>query len=520
MDTLALFASAVAGRVVELRPSQHGVYADGTVLHLPDAAAEDLAAAVACQAALLAAGTFEPATMKRLVRAGDAPTVRFLGLEVVRACGGLADVLPRQIVADVHAYSIGVPVTSSPADSLAHALSKETLPAPPAWFGELRPREATFDPRTADGIRSDRDSFERPDRSITRRSALRRQLRARSGWRASERRASGEEITVVGRRSPHGSRVDGRGVDVGTVTMGGLQVRGRRYPEWDDHAGRYRDAWCTVAELDPALTDRPLSSSTDNRSLLRALARLGLRHALHPRETEGDDLDLSGLVEHRVDIMTGVSGVPRVHRAERRTEPDLAVLVLLDATGSTADDDGPLSVFEAQRALASALTTAFHELGQRVATHAFQTHGRHGVQLLHCKDFAEPWTARARHRLESLEPAGFTRLGAVVRHGTHLLTQDAGTRHRLMVVVGDGTVYDDGYDGRYAVADARRAIAEAATSGIACVGLSTAAPPDHPVWPSHASARAADPTALAQLALPLFAGALKQASRSARSHAV
>src|SRR5207244_34995 len=58
-----------------------------------------------------------------------------------------------------------------------------------------------------------------------------------------------------------GSRVVGQAgekarLSLVPVTLAPTEVdtvrgRGWSYPEWDVHAGRYRDRWCTVTELEP-----------------------------------------------------------------------------------------------------------------------------------------------------------------------------------------------------------------------------------------------------------------------------
>ena len=53
---------------------------------------------------------------------------------------------------------------------------------------------------------------------------------------------------------------------------------------------------------------------------------------------------------------------------------------------------------------------------------------------------------------------------------------EAGTPNRLLVVLSDGFPYDDGYEGRYAEADARKALEELRTDGVACLCLSLGAP--------------------------------------------
>ncbi len=77
-----------------------------------------------------------------------------------------------------------------------------------------------------------------------------------------------------------------------------------------------------------------------------------------------------------------------------------------------------------------------------------------------------------RARLNQTRPACFTRLGAGIRGAGEILKKEAGTPNRLLVVLSDGFPYDDGYEGRYAEADTRKALEELRTDGVACLCLS------------------------------------------------
>jgi nitric oxide reductase activation protein len=296
---------------------------------------------------------------------------------------------------------------------------------------------------------------------------------------------------------------------------------GRRYPEWNWLSGRYRQDWCAVAEYDPRPSEHPAREDPgDDRRLRRELARLGLSHERHRRQDEGDVLDISSLIEFVVDRGAGVTADPRVYELKRRTAHDLGVLVLLDATGSTGESDEGQRVFDEQRRLAARLTAAFDELGDRVAGYAFQSWGRERVQFLRVKGFDDRYDHAAQHRLASLEPGGFTRLGAAIRHATHLLTTRAGTGNTLLIVVGDGLPYDDGYEHRYAQEDSRRALSEAVREGVACacVSVRSSTEPEvlERVW-GNVPYRALDrPSDLARHATPLFRGALREAAASRR----
>jgi nitric oxide reductase activation protein len=118
------------------------------------------------------------------------------------------------------------------------------------------------------------------------------------------------------------------------------------------------------------------------------------------------------------------------------------------------------------------LAATLEELGDQVAVYGFRSHGRGAVHLMALKRFAQPFGAGGRARLNQLQPAGYTRLGAAIRHAGKILESESGTSHRLLVVLSDGFPYDDGYEARYAEADARKALEELRADGIACLCLS------------------------------------------------
>ena len=59
---------------------------------------------------------------------------------------------------------------------------------------------------------------------------------------------------------------------------------------------------------------------------------------------------------------------------------------------------------------------------------------------------------------------GYTRMGAPMRHLTSRLLAQPSER-RLLIVIGDGLMSDEGYEGRYAWADVAHAVDEANKAG-------------------------------------------------------
>jgi nitric oxide reductase activation protein len=299
---------------------------------------------------------------------------------------------------------------------------------------------------------------------------------------------------------------------------------GYRYPEWDFRKGAYKDDHCAVAEFDPPAPDpgppAPEPINARDLKLRRQLARLGLSLERHRREHEGDVLDVTALIDLFVDRATGVDGDPRVYETKRRTAHDLGVLVLLDATGSTGESAEGRRVFDEQRQLAAKLTAALDELGDRVAMYGFYSRGREAVRFLRVKDFEDRYDHAAERRLQGLTPGGYTRLGAAIRHATFLVSRKAGTSQLLLVVVGDGLPYEDGYEHRYAQEDSRRALEEAVAQGVGCACVSVRSSTEDEVlervWGMVPHRRLEDAASLSKHIRPLFGEALKAAAAQRR----
>ncbi|MET0657848.1 MAG: VWA domain-containing protein [Steroidobacteraceae bacterium] len=205
--------------------------------------------------------------------------------------------------------------------------------------------------------------------------------------------------------------------------------------------------------------------------LRRRLATLGLSYELQGRQTDGTDLDLNPLIETAIDHAAGYAAhAPRVYRTARRTRRDLGVCIVLDVSGSTGEGhSGQSNQFDQQLEVAWHLGAAFDALGDTVEMFGFHSWGRSIVRWLPLKSYDERWSSAVKERFAQLEPAGFTRLGAAIRHAHHRLTTAMRLPYRLMLLVTDGLPYDQEYEGEYARADVRGALAEAQAAGIACV---------------------------------------------------
>jgi Mg-chelatase subunit ChlD len=255
------------------------------------------------------------------------------------------------------------------------------------------------------------------------------------------------------------------------------------YPEWDYRIGRYRPAWAHVFQSDAGSppSQHPLrleECAALRHRLTRALA--GVR-AGPPRSdgraSWGDQFHPAALVESRVDQRLRHTPEERVYRRLLPRRASLHVLLLLDASASTAaaGADGT-RLLDRMLAVVQACATALERTGHRCAALAFSSRTRHRVDLLKLKDWNDSAEAPAvRARCHGLEPGGSTRTGAAVRHATAWVNGRAGHAadgRRQVLLVTDGEPHDvDVHDPRYLAHDLRRAIAEAGRCGISVCSL-------------------------------------------------
>jgi nitric oxide reductase activation protein len=517
-------------------------WSDGETIYLAEDNARD---SLVVQAALLAIGSFDTKVVAKTT-GRRALRLRYLMLEALRAAHELSEVMPRSVVRRIReVYDAEAPASAE--ESFKRANSMEKVPEAPAWLGTIKPSKVILNSASSGGSAPTKKQqeegakddplkeFDDEDESETSKimelfstptfrnpiaDAIQKFLGA--GRSPKEDSSGGDEMPTGGSRVGRVGKDAKEAVAPEDLDFGffGPPV-GRLYPEWDWSKQRYKPDWCSVFEYDPRMEERPeqLDPGHDGR-LRRELARLGLAHERHRRQDDGDALDVTALIEYVVDRSTGSAGDDRVYELKRRTAHDLGVVVLLDVTGSTGDSDEGRRVFDDQRQVAARLIATLDELGDRVAGYGFQSWGRSGVRFLRIKEFDDRYNLAAQQRLAAMEPGGFTRLGAAIRHGTHLLVEKSGTINTLLIVVGDGLPYDDGYEHRYAQEDSHMALSEAVDRGVgcACVSVKTSTDDDivERVWGHVPHIKLDRVSDLSREVLPVFRRSLREAVLAGR----
>lgn len=508
-DRFRFLATFVAGRTVDIAESAAGqsTYTTGqTIFVAKGRSDDDQRREILVQSALIGAGSLDDQWIKAL-RARPAIARRYLALEGTRALSILAGTLPLAAELTAELTPASAQASTEPAQSLKIARSRAAVVEPPLWFGVIKPSRlmaTTAGPGTQAGAKDlrlevkptdladsdvDDDSETEGDSKILKLfenplfSSQTLSDYFRKVFGSSKSPGEGSAGAEMQARSVR--RVQQVGPDARPVPThirftddrqpgAALGVNGALHPEWDVHNDRYRPDWCRVIDF-PVKPDTGISATRVHRDdvLHRRLARIGLGPKVLRRRPDGDELDIEALIDLFVDLRSGFSPPEHVYQDHRKIARNLGVLILLDVSGSATDSDTTgLAVHDHQRQAAATMAATLEELGDRVALYGFRSQTRHAVHLMAIKTFNQRFGAVARAGLNQLQPSGYTRLGAGIRGAGEILKNEAGTPNRLLVVLSDGFPYDDGYEGRYAEADAHKALEELRLDGIACLCLS------------------------------------------------
>ena len=242
---------------------------------------------------------------------------------------------------------------------------------------------------------------------------------------------------------------------------------GTEYDEWSHEDGVYRVAAVRVVER-PA-TSGPLAAYQQlveaNRRPISEIRRrfeaLRLDERWLHAQADGSEIDLDRAIQAICDVKAGQDPDPRIFMRFQRERQQVAILTLVDLSGST---QGRVIHLEQE-----ALILFAEGLRTLSFPHAF--YGFHNTTPGQClmeriKAFDEFYDESVFRRLGNLRPGGGTRMGAFIRHATALLAHLPQSR-RVMMVLSDGRPEDRGeYRGDYGINDTAMAVWEARRAGV------------------------------------------------------
>ncbi|MCV3768687.1 nitric oxide reductase activation protein NorD [Rhizobium sp. TRM95796] len=243
------------------------------------------------------------------------------------------------------------------------------------------------------------------------------------------------------------------------------------YPEWNYRTDAYMLAYCRVVTTVPGEAEASLMSTEETRAHIRNVRRqfelLRPKNEALKAQLDGEELDLDALVRRQTDLVAGGEGSDRIHLLSRPQGQDLAVTILVDVSLSTDAWHDDHRVLDVEKEALAALAHGLSACGVNHSVLTFTSRRRAWVRIETVKAFGEPMSERVERRIAGLKPGYYTRMGAAIRHAAAELAKQP-NRRRLLLVLTDGKPNDiDHYEGRFALEDSRKAVAEARRSGAA-----------------------------------------------------
>ena len=259
----------------------------------------------------------------------------------------------------------------------------------------------------------------------------------------------------------------------GAEVQPGQAPEKRHYPEWDWRRRAYRDPGATVLLLPTPfgpqqwVDDTLAASPSMLHDIRRRFELLRAQRTRVRKQFDGDDIDLQAYIESQADFRAGLPMAQGLYQTERRSRRDMAVMLLVDVSGST---DGWIAadqrIIDVEREALLLVCLALDGMADPYSVLAFSGEGPQAVVVRSIKRFDEPHDSAVARRIAGLEPEHYTRAGAALRHASSLLMQQP-AEHRLLMLLSDGKPNDvDDYEGRYGVEDMRQAVLEAKLQGI------------------------------------------------------
>lgn len=237
------------------------------------------------------------------------------------------------------------------------------------------------------------------------------------------------------------------------------------YDEWDFKTQSYKENFCKVY---PKSQQKIALDYYNNTITKNASTLMGLRKMLtnvnnkmqqQKRQTQGDEFDIDAITDLYVDVHSRRTPSEKIYLSNRKKEKDLSILILLDSSLSSDGYAAGSRVIDVEKEVSILFGEILNEFNIDFAIDCFYSKTRNYSTYLSLKDFDESWNI-GKHKIGAVEPNGYTRIGAALRHAGARLNKRK-TKNKWVILISDGKPNDyDKYEGKYGIADVKQALRE------------------------------------------------------------
>ncbi|MCB9032535.1 MAG: VWA domain-containing protein [Chitinophagales bacterium] len=237
------------------------------------------------------------------------------------------------------------------------------------------------------------------------------------------------------------------------------------YNEWNYQKKSYRKEYCKVFPKRITETNIELYKNTLQEyrtvllSLRKMLANINNKQQQIKRQTDGTEFDLDALTDFYTDIYAKQSPNEKIYIAQRKRETDLSILILLDTSLSSDGYANSNKIIDVEKKVSILFGEILNENKVDFAIGSFYSKTRNYTVYQTIKAFDDSWQ-NAKYIVGAVQPCGYTRIGAALRHATQLIAQRS-SKNKWVILLSDGKPNDyDKYEGSYGIYDVKQALKE------------------------------------------------------------
>lgn len=237
------------------------------------------------------------------------------------------------------------------------------------------------------------------------------------------------------------------------------------YDEWDYSKRSYKFNYCKVYPKTQLKNDVSYYKNTllKNKATLRALRKMlttvNNKYQLQRRQTQGEEFDIDAVTDLFVDVQSGHTPSEKIYLNHRKKEKDLSILLLLDISLSSDGYAAGNRVIDVEKEVSILFGELLNEFNIDFSIDCFYSKTRNHSTYITLKGFEEDWN-KSKFKVGAVDPSGYTRIGAALRHSGALLDKRE-TKNKWVILISDGKPNDyDKYEGKYGVNDVKQALRE------------------------------------------------------------
>lgn len=237
------------------------------------------------------------------------------------------------------------------------------------------------------------------------------------------------------------------------------------YDEWDYSKRAYKPDFCkvypkTMLKSNVSYYKRTiLKNNSTLIGLRKMLTTVNNKYQFQRRQTQGEEFDIDAITDLFVDVHSGHTPSEKIYLSKRKKEKDLSILLLLDISLSSDGYAAGNRVIDVEKEVSILFGELLNEFNIDFSIDCFYSKTRNHSTYITIKDFDEDWN-KAKFKVGAVEPSGYTRIGAALRHSGAMLDKRE-TKNKWVILISDGKPNDyDKYEGKYGVNDVKQALRE------------------------------------------------------------